>query len=191
MESVKKINASIMDAAVQTYQDQMVTVGQAAAIHAIGSTTLQRELQKRGIPAPFRIPKICKYCNQKYLATSSKQEACLNQACQDHIQQRRRDGKSAYNRRSLVNHKRRARLREAAQVENVDRLTVANLGGWICGLCDGPIDPFASFRLEDGSYNPEYLHIDHKVSLSNGGDHSYENCQPSHAWCNWSKNNTD
>jgi 5-methylcytosine-specific restriction endonuclease McrA len=180
-----------MDAAVQTYQDEMVTVVEAAFVNNIGATTLQRELKKRGIPAPFRVPKICVYCNSKYLATGAKQEACLDPDCQQHILQRRRAGKTAYNRRHLANHKRRARLREASRIEDVDRLTVAERGDWICGLCHKSIDLTATLRLEDGSYNPEYLHIDHIVSLSNGGDHTYENCQPSHAWCNWSKNNTD
>lgn len=180
-----------MDAAVTTYLNEMVSVGNVAATYSIGQTTLNRELHKRGIPTPFRVAKTCVYCQCPYWATSSNQEACLKSECQAQIRQRRLDGKAAYNRRSLVNHKRRARMREAPRVESVDRMMVANNGNWICGLCGDPIDPNAELRLEDGSYNPEYLHIDHIISLSNGGEHSYSNCQPSHARCNWSKNNTD
>ena len=104
---------------------------------------------------------------------------------------RTRRNKNAYNKRSLANQKRRARLANASVIESVDRFTVAELDDWICQLCGDPIDPEAPFRLDDGSYNPEYLHIDHIVSLSNGGDHSYDNCQASQARCNWRKNNTD
>lgn len=102
-----------------------------------------------------------------------------------------RKRKNAYNKRKLVNQKRRARLAGASVIESVDRLTVANLHDWICGLCGLPVDPDAKRFLDNGKLNPEYLHIDHIVSLSNGGEHSYANCQPAHAWCNWSKNNAD
>ena len=102
---------------------------------------------------------------------------------------RTRKRKNDYNKRTLSNQKRRARVAEAEIIEPVQRLVVAERFDWICQLCGQSIDPNATHRLDDGSYNPEYLHVDHIVPLSKGGDHSYDNCQPSHAWCNWSKNN--
>jgi 5-methylcytosine-specific restriction endonuclease McrA len=33
----------------------------------------------------------------------------------------------------------------------------------------------------------EAFHVDHKVPLARGGEHSYENVQPAHPFCNGSK----
>ncbi len=85
---------------------------------------------------------------------------------------------------------RRARRRNAPIREDVQRLEVAERGGWICHLCDDPIDPNASYQLENGKNNPWYLNIDHVIPLSKGGEHSYANCKPAHARCNnrkWNK----
>ena len=104
---------------------------------------------------------------------------------------RTRQRKNEYNKRNLVNQKRRARLASAPVIETVERLIVAERDSWICQLCDKPIDPTATRVMDSGKLNPGYLHVDHKISLSNGGEHSYANCQASHAFCNWSKNNSD
>jgi hypothetical protein len=84
---------------------------------------------------------------------------------------------------------RRARRKNAPVVESVNRQIVAELAGWICKLCDEPIDPKASFRLPDGRNNPAYLNVEHYVPLSRNGEHSYANCYAAHALCNWQKQN--
>ena len=186
----RKINASVMDAAINDYLNEKSTVGIIAKRYAIGSTTLNRHLHRRGIAIPYRVVKTCKYCDQQYVATGAKQEACDAPKCQSIMDDRRRLSKNVWNQRHLVNQKRRATMRSAFD-EEIDRLVVAELFDWICQECDDDINPYETHKLADGSLNPEYLHIDHIVSLSNGGRHHYSNVQPTHAWCNWSKNNTD
>jgi 5-methylcytosine-specific restriction endonuclease McrA len=76
---------------------------------------------------------------------------------------------------------RRARLRSAPIIERVDRMVVAERDGWICQLCDGPIDPTLIFP------DPWHLNVDHIVPLVKGGEHSYSNSQATHFRCNNSK----
>lgn len=83
---------------------------------------------------------------------------------------------------------RRARIAGAAVVEDVERIVVADNYDWICQECFEYIYPEAPYRLEDGSWNPRYLHADHRVPISKHGDHSYANMQPMHAECNIRKN---
>lgn len=76
-------------------------------------------------------------------------------------------------RRASRQAERRARLR-GALVEPVDRLTLFELHGGICGICQTPVD-----RRD--------FHVDHIVPLSRGGEHSYANTQPTHPACNLRK----
>ena len=186
----RKIPTSTMDAAINDYLNEESTVGIIAERYSIGSTTLTRHLHRRGIVTPFRVVKICKYCGDQYVATGAKQEACDAPECRAIMDDRRKSKKSEWNQRHLVNQKRRAVMRSGFD-EDIDRLVVADLYDWVCQECDDDINPYEPHKLDDGSWNPEYLHIDHIVSLSNGGRHCYPNVQPTHAWCNWSKNNTD
>lgn len=81
--------------------------------------------------------------------------------------------------------RRRARKLSANLCEEIDRLDVAERDNWICQLCGEPIDPKTPLcDPVTGGYHPGYLHIDHKIPLSKGGDHSYANSQASHALCN-------
>lgn len=84
--------------------------------------------------------------------------------------------------------RRDARKRGGEVYEIVNRRVVAERDGWICQLCFEPIDPDAPYQLENGKNNPWYLNIDHITPLSKGGEHSYANCQASHAVCNNKKN---
>lgn len=74
-------------------------------------------------------------------------------------------------------HRRRAR-KMAVAYEAIDALYLAERDGWVCGICDLPID--SALRW------PEYgsLSIDHIVPLSRGGSHTYANVRISHVICN-------
>jgi 5-methylcytosine-specific restriction endonuclease McrA len=72
---------------------------------------------------------------------------------------------------------RRARLR-AVVAESFDPYEVFERDDWICGLCDGPIDPSAAYP------DPMSPSLDHVVPVSRGGVHSRANCQAAHLVCN-------
>jgi 5-methylcytosine-specific restriction endonuclease McrA len=72
----------------------------------------------------------------------------------------------------------RERARKAqkagAFVEYVDPLVVLERDDGVCGICSADVDPLS-------------FHVDHVVPIAWGGEHSYENTQPAHPFCNWSK----
>lgn len=82
---------------------------------------------------------------------------------------------------------RRARKRNATKVETFSAVDVVELYGVECHLCGDPIDMDAPRRAGSGEGWEHGLHIDHVVSLLNGGTHTLENCRPSHAICNLKK----
>lgn len=67
----------------------------------------------------------------------------------------------------------------------VDRFVVFERDGYICGLCDAPIDMDAKPK------SPLSPSLDHIIPLSRGGAHSYENAQAAHLFCNISKGARD
>lgn len=60
--------------------------------------------------------------------------------------------------------------------------------GTDCHLCGEPIDLGAP-RWTGREGWERGLHVDHVVPLSKGGDHTLENCRPSHGLCNLKKYN--
>lgn len=82
--------------------------------------------------------------------------------------------------------RRKARLR-GADAQFYTEQEVLLTYGTDCHICKDPIDMLASRR--SGFENWELgLHIDHLISLANGGPDSLENVRPSHAICNLKKN---
>lgn len=79
-------------------------------------------------------------------------------------------------------HNRRARKRDAF-VETVVPSIVFERDGWICQdtSCLLPVGP------ELGWPHPMSKSLDHKIPLSRGGKHSYDNTQLMHLACNLSK----
>ncbi len=77
---------------------------------------------------------------------------------------------------------RRAKKR-GATVEKVDPFEVFDRDGWVCGICDEPVDP----KLR----HPDRMSasLDHVVPISLGGDHSYANTRCSHWICNIRRGN--
>lgn len=83
------------------------------------------------------------------------------------------DASELYNDRSRM-HRARAMLRAAgfdAAVEFVRRSVVWQRDEGVCGICGVAADP-------------DDWHLDHVVSLSRGGSHTYANTQVSHPPCN-------
>lgn len=76
-----------------------------------------------------------------------------------------------------MNSRRYATVRGAVEAEDIsiEALRVRDKG--ICGICNLPIE-------ERGT-------IDHVVSISNGGQHTWDNVQLAHFLCNVRKGNRD
>lgn len=85
-------------------------------------------------------------------------------------------GRSAFSR----HYKLRA---EEAGVEYVafDRLSIFDRDGWICGICDDPVDRAMEYP------DPMSVSLDHIIPLSKGGSHTPENVQCAHLDCNLRK----
>lgn len=76
---------------------------------------------------------------------------------------------------------RRARKIGAAIGEPFTNSEIFERDGWVCGLCDEPIDRDLR-HPEPGSAS-----LDHVLPLSRGGAHSRENVQAAHLGCNLAK----
>lgn len=81
---------------------------------------------------------------------------------------------------SEINHRRRARLKEAF-VEDVDLMVVLERDGWVCGICGEDIPRDVKWP------HPLYRSLDHVVPLAKGGTHEYTNAQGAHVLCNAAK----
>lgn len=68
-----------------------------------------------------------------------------------------------------------------AKGEEIDHLAVFEAHGWVCWVCKGKIDR----RLR----KPDLMAatLEHKIPISKGGTHTYDNCAPAHAKCNFAK----
>lgn len=77
---------------------------------------------------------------------------------------------------------RRAR-RIGATVESVSPAEIFERDGWMCRLCDDPIDQLLTYPDQMSAS------VDHRIPLSRGGAHSKANCQAAHLICNLRKNN--
>jgi len=64
------------------------------------------------------------------------------------------------------------------EAENVKVREVFERDGWVCGICQLPVDPELSYP------DPESASLDHVVPLSKGGKHTRANSRCSHLSCN-------
>jgi 5-methylcytosine-specific restriction endonuclease McrA len=74
--------------------------------------------------------------------------------------------------------RRRAQKKGSLVHEEVVPLVVLERDDGMCGICLKDVDPTD-------------FHVDHIVSLANGGDHSYSNTQVAHPLCNLRKGARD
>lgn len=65
-----------------------------------------------------------------------------------------------------------------------DRLVTAIIrrDGWLCWLCDRPLDP----RIQDRR-DPRFVTLDHLKPLSDGGSNASQNLRLAHSLCNQRK----
>lgn len=78
---------------------------------------------------------------------------------------------------------RRRRLLSVAVQEPYTRESIFNRDGWVCQLCQEPIDPDAAWP------DPGTASIDHIFPVSLGGDDTPDNTQAAHMGCNSRKGN--
>lgn len=75
--------------------------------------------------------------------------------------------------RSAYNHRRRARIADRPHEEFAFE-DIFDRDGWVCGLCDMPV-------------NPAVASLDHIIPISKGGSHTRDNVQLAHLDCNKAK----
>lgn len=85
-------------------------------------------------------------------------------------------------RRKLYSAKRRAIMFKG---DDIDRWVVFEAAGWKCCICRGEVDQ--ELRLP----NPMAATLEHILPLSQGGTHTWDNVDLSHAKCNFDKNRED
>ena len=123
--------------------------------------------------------------NKDYYEKNKEEISRANKACYEKNKRARLSAQKVYRnsekgREALARarHKRRAVKCGATTIERVDRETVFETDGWVCGICGKPVDKSLSW--------PDAMSVamDHVIPLSRGGSHSYENVQCSHVSCN-------
>lgn len=83
-------------------------------------------------------------------------------------------------RRREAYHRRLAR-KFAPGSERVNRLEVFERDEWACAICNTQVDPTLSYP------DPMSASLDHRIPLAKGGEHTYNNSQCTHLFCNESK----
>lgn len=100
--------------------------------------------------------------------------------------QKRAWRKANKDKRARQQTRRKARLR-GSNAEFYTEQEVLSTYGTNCHICNEAIDMLASRRSGFGNWELG-LHIDHLISLANGGADSLVNVRPAHAICNLKKN---
>lgn len=73
------------------------------------------------------------------------------------------------------------RRRIYARGDDIDPVALFDKHDWLCSICREVIDRRKRFP------DPRAATIEHVIPLSKGGTHTWENCRPAHADCNFSK----
>lgn len=126
-----------------------------------------------------RVLAIARKANAKYLAANKEKEAVRKR-----LYKKNNKAKIA-----LVEANRRARKMNLAS-ERYTLQQVFDKWGIDCHLCQKPIDLTAPRRVGRKGWE-NGLHIDHLISLSNGGSDALDNVRPAHGYCNIKKGNRD
>lgn len=118
-------------------------------------------------PKVVGTPTECRHCSQSFMADKRRSTYCSS-ACLEGD-------------RSRANWKnvqaRRARLR-AVLVEIFDRVEIFERDGWICQICQMPVDRGAK------PPHPRSPSLDHIIPIARGGKHSRANAQTACLGCN-------
>src|SRR6185437_11193092 len=84
-------------------------------------------------------------------------------------------------RRWQANKQRRRAAKYAGHVERFSSQEIYERDGWVCGICDQPVDRSRRYPDRDSAS------LDHIVPLSRGGSHTRRNVQLAHLRCNLDK----
>ncbi len=79
--------------------------------------------------------------------------------------------------------RRRARKVGNGEVEYFTRGEIGDRDGWLCGICELPVDPALHWP------DPQSQSLDHIVPLSLGGEHTRANSRIAHLLCNMQRGN--
>lgn len=133
----------------------------------------------------------CKRCGREFKSYYKEHRHCPE--CVDEAEAEAHRQRTKRNRRDdeggHINHRARKALRKMyghvppLMYERINKRSVLVRDHWTCWICGKSIDPKAEFP------DKGYATIDHRVSLSTGGSHLYENVRAAHYKCNCSKGN--
>lgn len=132
-------------------------------------------------------PEKIKNYQSKYYWTHREQELELNKKYRQENSEKERIRKHRYKKKNPDyernnNNRRRARILATA-TEKYTLQEVLDKYGTNCHICNKPIDFLASRVAGKGDWQ-KGLHLDHVVSLSNGGTDTLDNVKPAHVLCN-------
>lgn len=120
----------------------------------------------------IKLERVCKCCGVIFIPVYGDKKSIH---CSEECKKRRL--------RSIGKAKRRA-LMNTSIVDSVDPILVFERDGWVCQIC-GIKTP----RERRGSIKPNAPELDHRIPLSKGGSHTYNNVQCSCRKCNGKKGN--
>lgn len=151
--------------------------------------------------SPHSPAKCCRSCKKRKRARSARMKRMIEiginsgvRACQDcgvdftppHLARFRCDkcrAEAAHESKRAAKRRRRMRSASGDSGIRVVRRKVFERDGWVCGICHQPV--------ERGEIVPHPMAptVDHKIPLSLGGSHTYENTQCAHFICNSRRGN--
>ena len=132
----------------------------------------RRELKRQ----ESMLTKTCKTCGTLLLPSLASRTASLaSSVCPNCAEEARRRTKA-------IHRTARKAKQRAVSVESVDPLLVFERDGWVCHICGKPTP-----KEKRGSYEDDAPELDHIVTLSEGGEHSYRNTACACRSCNLQK----
>ncbi|MFE5290192.1 HNH endonuclease [Nocardia sp. NPDC056611] len=143
------------------------------------------------------VEKSCGICGAGFASSNAHTKFCSKNCYRIHVARKERDNywsDPAYREHRLgyfrsyngdqrpTKGAHRAKRRGAPRGTAFRSVDVFERDGWICYLCETPIDPAAP---KHSGLEPQ---VDHVVPLARGGVHRFENVRAAHAYCNGHKN---
>jgi 5-methylcytosine-specific restriction endonuclease McrA len=128
-------------------------------------------------------------CDVDFLPRRDMERCCSERHGKMHYNRvSRADGRQAnppWDARRRANWKKRYALtRGAEDAESFDYFEVFERDGWVCGICEGDVDPDCAWP------DPMSPSLDHVAPVAHGGAHSRENAQLAHLLCNIRKSDS-
>lgn len=132
----------------------------------------------------------CRWCSEGFLRKRSYERYC-SAACRDAVMVASKATQRAYarkyrqenpERRRADKAARKARIRGAGEVHNIDPIKVFERDGWRCHICG--VNTPKRYRGTHKDCAPELEHI---ISIADGGSHTWGNVACSCRRCNGSK----